>query len=399
MRVGDVRHEPGEELQRGDRLASGSIPSVALAPTPPGAAASLYAFTVSAQRKREAFVLRHRRCSMKYETVVVSVLAAALIGRGVAAHPAPLSRSERAVQAKDGTHPFSTTDTFGHHGRRSSLSSIDSTVIVFLGTGYPAPIPDQQGPATAVVVGSRLFLFDAGPGVVRQISAAGIQLVPASLTKIFITHLHSDHTLGLADLIFTSWEMGRIAPFEMYGPPGLQQMVAHLYEAYAEDIDIRTHGLEHRPAKGWPVNVHETQGGVVFDSAGVRVTAFKVPHGSWKWAFGYRIDTPSRSIVVSGDTRPSDELVREAQGVDVLVHTVYAESTGEPERGDTTNSYVRSFHTSDLQLGRLAARAKPKLLILTHIIRRGATDDQLIAGVHAGGFTGKVVVGKDLGRY
>ena len=149
--------------------------------------------------------------------------------------------------------------------------------------------------------------------------------------------------------------------------------------------------------------MHEATSGVVYDSAGVRITAFEVLHGSWPAALAYRVDTPTRSVVISGDTRPSDALVRMSTGVDVLVHEVYPESSYAAQRGqrlgDSTNDYFRAFHTSDVELGKLAARAQPKLLVLTHIVRMGATDDQLLRGVRAGGFTGAVVVGKDLGRY
>ena len=122
-----------------------------------------------------------------------------------------------------------------------------------------------------------------------------------------------------------------------------------------------------------------------------------MPHGSWDWAFGYRIDTPTRSIVIWGDTRPGDELLKQAQGVDVLVHEVY-ESRG-PVRGDTTNNYGLAFHTSARQVGAIAAREQPKILLLTHIVRRGESDDDLIASVRSGGYEGPVIVGKDLGRY
>jgi ribonuclease Z len=275
------------------------------------------------------------------------------------------------------------------------------TTVVLLGTGYPRPLPDQAGPATAVLVDSRVFLFDAGPGVMHQMALAHLPV--QGPTALFVTHLHTDHTVGLPDLIFTTWVMGRRTPMPMSGPPGLARMVDLIGQAYSEDVDVRTHGLEHQSNGGWRVAVHETTGGTVYDSAGVRITAFRVLHGSWPVSLGYKVVTPDRSIVISGDTRPSDEVMRQATGVDVLVHEVYPESTyvhmrsGAP--GDTTNDYFRAFHTSDVQLGRLAARAKPKLLVLTHIVRFGATDDELLRGVRAGGFTGRVEIGKDLARY
>ncbi|HEY2162547.1 MAG TPA: MBL fold metallo-hydrolase, partial [Gemmatimonadaceae bacterium] len=177
----------------------------------------------------------------------------------------------------------------------------DTTVVILLGTGNPVPDPDAAGPATAIVVGSRVFLFDAGAGVMRRVRAAGLPV--AGPTALFITHLHSDHTLGYPDVIFTTWVMGRTKPLDVFGPRGLQSMTDHIAAAWKEDIDVRTNGLEHRPSTGYAVRVHEISPGIVYDSAGVKITAIPVLHGSWKEAYGYRVDTPDRSIVLSGDTR------------------------------------------------------------------------------------------------
>jgi ribonuclease BN (tRNA processing enzyme) len=276
----------------------------------------------------------------------------------------------------------------------------DSTTIVLLGTGGPRPDPATSGPATAVVVGQRVFLFDAGPGVERRLSAAGLPI--NGVTALFVTHLHSDHTLGLPDLIFTSWVMGRRTPLQAYGPHGLRNMVDHIIAAWSEDIAIRTDGLEHETPGGYRVAVHEIRPGVVYDSGGVKVTAIPVLHGSWKEAFGYRIDAPGRTIVISGDTRPSPALEAAARGVDVLIHEVYPESRVAPENrpgGADWPRYLRAFHTSDVELGRLAATAGPKLLILHHIVRGVGAEAELIAGIRKGGFQGRVVIGKDLERY
>jgi ribonuclease BN (tRNA processing enzyme) len=276
----------------------------------------------------------------------------------------------------------------------------ENATVVLLGTGMPRPDPNASGPATAIVVGNRVFLVDAGPGVERQLSAAHLPI--NGVTALFITHLHSDHTLGYPDLIFTSWVMGRKAALQAYGPHGLQQMTDHLIAAYAEDIKVRTAGLEHEPPNGYKVIVHEIDPGIVYDSLGVRVTAIPVQHGNWAEAYAYRFDTPYRSIVISGDTRPSETLVNASRGVDVLVHEVYSAARLKPEQrpgGEDWPKYMHEFHTSDVELGALAVRALPKLLILSHIIRMGASDDELLQGIRAGGFTGRVVVGHDLERY
>ena len=282
-----------------------------------------------------------------------------------------------------------------------TVAAADSTVVILLGTGVPRPDPLAAGPATAVVVGSRTFLFDAGTGVERQLSAAKLPI--NGVTALFVTHLHSDHTLGLPDLIFTSWVMGRDKPLAAYGPRGLGAMVDHIIAAWSEDIAIRTNGLEHETPGGYRVAVHEIAPGVIYDSGGVKITAIPVLHGDWKEAYGYRIDTPTRSIVISGDTRPSPALLAAATGVDVLIHEAYPEGRVAPERrpgGGDWPKYMRAFHTSDVELGRMAAAARPRLLILYHVASRmGAPDEELIAGVHRGGFAGAVMIGKDLARY
>lgn len=290
----------------------------------------------------------------------------------------------------------------GHQGSAWRPAPADSTRVIMLGTGMPFPDPKAQGPATAVTVGSRIFLFDAGPGAERQMTAAGLPVREGPLTAVFLTHLHSDHTLGLPDLIFTSWVMGRRTPLRIIGPSGTKAMTDHLIAAWSEDIAIRTEGLEHSAPGGYKVDVREVSGGVVYDSARVRITAIPVPHGSWKQAFAYRIETPGRVIVISGDTRPSPALERAAAGADILIHEVYPSARLKSELrpgGNSWPDYMRSFHTSDRELGAIASRARPKLLVLYHVVRMGGTDEELLAGVKAGGFTGKTVVAHDLDRY
>ena len=275
-----------------------------------------------------------------------------------------------------------------------------NTQVVLLGTGTPYPDPHAMGPATAVIVGERVFLFDAGVGVTRQLNAAHLPI--SGPEALFITHLHSDHTLGYADLILTSWIMRRRYVLPVYGPHGLQRMTDHLIAAFSEDIEIRTKGLEREIPNGYRVKVHEVVPGLIYERDGVRITAVKVSHGSWKEAFAYRVDTPDRSILISGDTRPSEVLVIAAKDVDTLVHEVYIASRIAVESrpgGEFWPRYMREFHTSDIELGELAARIKPKLLILTHIIRSGGTDEELLNGIRKGGYNGKVVVARDLDRY
>ena len=271
------------------------------------------------------------------------------------------------------------------------------TRVILLGTGTPRPGPDRSGPATAIVYGNRVFLFDAGAGVMRRINQAGLPINGPEAT--FITHLHSDHTLGYPDLILTTWVMRRTKPLEVYGPHGLKRMTDNILKAYSEDIKIRIEGLEREPADGYKVNVHEIEPGVIYDSSDVKITAIPVLHGDWKEAYGYRIDTPDRSIVISGDTRPCDALIEVSKNVDILIHEVYASSEIKPEKregGDLWSQYLKEFHTSDVELGNIAEQSNPKLLILYHIVRSEATDEELLNGIRKRGFKGKVVIGKDL---
>lgn len=244
------------------------------------------------------------------------------------------------------------------------------TTLVLLGTGNPRPTPERSGPASAVVYNNVAYVFDAGPGIVRRASAAAERnnipaLVPRRLRVVFLTHLHSDHTLGLPDLIFSPWVMGRKEPLVVYGPKGTREMVEHIEAAWRQDIDIRIHGLEHANDTGNRVVVHEIEPGVVYREGQMEVTAVPVHHGSWPQAYGYRVRTPDRVIVISGDCSPSPALVEACQGCDILLHEVYSEA-GLQKEGEEWIKYMHQFHTSAAELGGIAAKAHPKLLVLYH---------------------------------
>lgn len=284
--------------------------------------------------------------------------------------------------------------------RRAARRKPSATAVVMLGTGMPRPDPECFGPATAVVYDGRVFLFDAGAGVMRRMAAAGLSI--RGPEAVFITHLHSDHTLGYPDLILTTWVMGRRTALQAYGPVGLKKMTRHILAAWDEDIHVRIEGLEQQTTSGYKVAVHEFDAGVVYEKDGVRVTAIPVLHGCWKQAFGFRIDTPDRSIVISGDTVPTNTILEASRGVDVLVHEVYPQSQVAPELrigGNTWPSYMRDFHTSDFELGAIAAQAQPKLLVLHHIVRHEVDDEALLASIRDAGFAGDVVVARDLDRF
>jgi ribonuclease Z len=290
-----------------------------------------------------------------------------------------------------------------------AVSQSPRTRIVMLGTGTPIPDPDRSGPGVAIVVDSVAYLFDAGTGVVRRAAAAGrngvkgfaartVTAQPAPrFERLFLTHLHSDHTLGLADVIFSPWIQGRVAPLDIYGPPGTQRLVSGILEGNAEDIAERVASSGGPSPHGWRAIVHEVAEGIVFQDSRIVVRAFAVPHAAWTYAFGYRIETPDRSIVISGDTRANPNIAAQCRGCDVLIHEVYSDAgfaTLPPER----QAYHAQAHTSATHLGDIATQAKPGLLILYHQLFFGASEETLLAEVRSR-FAGRVVSAHDLEVY
>jgi ribonuclease Z len=277
----------------------------------------------------------------------------------------------------------------------------DSTMLVMLGTGTPNPEPERSGPALAIVAGGQPYLVDCGPGIVRRAAAAELAGISAlampKLTKLFVTHLHSDHTAGYADIILTPWVLDREQPLEVFGPPGIGSMTNHILAAYAEDIDIRIHGSQPQNATGIRVNAHEIEPGEIYRDDNVTVTAFPVVHGDWRHAFGYRFEAADRSIVVTGDTVPTEAVVEACNGCDILVHEVYAK-TGLDRRPADWQAYYRDTHTSGIELGEIAAKANPKLLVLYHQLLSGATEAELMAEIRRS-FDGPVAFAKDLDVY
>jgi ribonuclease BN (tRNA processing enzyme) len=281
------------------------------------------------------------------------------------------------------------------------VAAPSKTKIVFLGTGTPNADPDRFGPSLAIVVNDTPYLVDFGPGVVRRAAAAhrnGIAgLTMPKLTRAFLTHLHSDHTAGYPDLILTPWVLDRVEPLEVYGPKGLKSMTAHILAAYHEDISMRLNGGEPSNKTGYKVNVHEIKPGVVYKDANVTVTAFPVKHGSWKEAFGYRFETPDRTIVISGDTAPAETIVANCHGCDVLIHEVYS-TAGFATRPPAWQKYHAQFHTSSKELAAIANRAKPGLLILYHQLFWGTSEEDLVKEITAT-YSGQVVSAHDLDVY
>lgn len=302
--------------------------------------------------------------------------------------------------------PPAANGSVGTHKAAEPTATANATCaqacVVMLGSGTPNADPEHSGPALAVIVKGKVYLVDAGPGIVRRAAAAhagGVaELTMPALSRVFLTHLHSDHTTGLPDLMLSPWVLDRTDPLSVYGPPGTAALVDNLQKAYAADIDNRLHGREPINRTGWRAQAIEIAPGVAYRDADVAVTAFAVQHGDWAHAYGYTFQSAHRRIVVSGDTVPTDEVVRQCDGCDVLVHEVYS-SAGFAKRTKDWQDYHAHSHTSTTQLAQLARRARPKLLVLYHQLYWGSSDADLLAEVRAAGYAGKVVSGRDLGVY
>jgi ribonuclease Z len=274
----------------------------------------------------------------------------------------------------------------------ATSAAAQDTRVILLGTGTPNPDPERSGPSVAVVSGANIYIVDAGPGVVRRAAQAGIRM--EQLTRVFLTHLHSDHTVGLPDLIFTPAVTGRLSALEIYGPPGTRAMTQHILAAWREDIEIRLHGMEPSVKEAYVIHAHDVAPGEIYRDAAVRVTAIAVPHGTWKHAYGYRFDAADKSIVLSGDTTFSDSLAAASKGCDILVHEFYAEKGWEGRTPDWQR-YHAAFHTSAVDLGKLAERVGPKKLVLYHGLPMGQPAEEVLREIREH-FSGEVIYAKDL---
>lgn len=286
------------------------------------------------------------------------------------------------------------------------------TKLVLLGTGTPNACPDASGPSSAVVVGDRAYLVDFGPGVVRQTAKAyrnGIDaLRPDRLVTAFCTHLHTDHTAGYPDLIFTPWVLERKEPLRVFGPKGIRDMTEHLLKAYKVDIDFRINGFEKANEVGYRVETQEINSGVIYRDDRVTVEAFPVSHGTLE-SYGFKFTTPDRVIVISGDTAPLEIVAEKAKGCDILLHEVEY-TAGLAAREPKWQKYHRGVHTLSVDLAEIAKKARPKLLVTYHRIYHMEIQDNkvdvgaemarrneaILEEIRNAGYEGPVVNGMDL---
>jgi ribonuclease BN (tRNA processing enzyme) len=276
-----------------------------------------------------------------------------------------------------------------------------ATRLVLLGTaGGPTPKTGRAAPAQAIVIGDRVYLVDCGDGVARQLTLARLPF--RDLRAVFITHHHSDHNAGYGPLFLLGWTAGIQSPVDTYGPPPLVKMTRLLLEAYQFDIATRM-ADEGRPPLARLIRPHEiTRPGAVFADDRVRVTAARNAHPPIEHSFAYRFDAADRSIVISGDTTYSRNVLNLAHGADVLVHEALyrrfwerADAPGTPE----VRRHIIASHTDAEEVGRLAAEAGVKTLVLSHFVPAepaGAVPDEAWLAAARRYFTGRLIIGADL---
>ena len=283
-----------------------------------------------------------------------------------------------------------------------SSASFSETKLIILGSGTPNPDPERYGSGYAVVVNESAYIVDFGPGIVRRISAMsptwGGDFPSMELQNIntaFLTHIHSDHSGALADLILTPWIMGRDAPLKLYGPPGLEAMSKNITEAYIDDINYRLYGSQPANELGFKTNVTEiVDDGSIYKDKNVEVIAFKNNHGDFKNSFGFLFITDDKRILFSGDTAVSANLKKYGNDLDILVHEVFSSETFVNKTKDW-QIYHQAHHTSSIDLGIIADELQPKKLVMSHILFWGASEESILNDIGVN-FSGQAIIAKDL---
>jgi len=256
--------------------------------------------------------------------------------------------------------------------------------VTFLGTGAPRPSFERYGPSILVEAGDQRILVDPSWGLRERLMQVGSFPLLAGIDHVLVSHLHFDHTIGFTDLWLTGWLFGRRVPLTVQGPEGTVDMMRHFREAYDWDIDYRV--LVGVPSEGSQINATDVAPGVIYEHDGLKVTAFEVEHlpidiatrellGLWGNAYGFRFDYHGHSLVLSGDTRPSDNLVEHSRGVDVLVHEAQYASPGASEEANLANVSL-SVHTDPKDAAVIFERVKPKMAVYSHLIPPHITESE-----------------------
>lgn len=282
-----------------------------------------------------------------------------------------------------------------------AADSSDVAQVVVLGTGTPVPDPLRAGAGVAVIHKGEAYLFDAGDGVVSRAIRAHLELGmdeldPPNIRHVFFTHLHSDHIHDYSVLASKVW-WRRNGRLHAWGPKGLEALTDAMNEMMKVEADLRSRGT---PAdvigdpEGYRVEADEISEGVVFTRDDLTIEAFAVPHGGIKPAFGYKITTDNKTIVISGDTRYSDVLVEKARNADILIHEVISKKS-LANLPKSWQEYHQDSHTTTGKLAEVARKSRPGVLVLYHILFFGATAEEVLEEVTAG-YNGEVVLATDL---
>jgi ribonuclease Z len=277
---------------------------------------------------------------------------------------------------------------FAQTGIAQTPQTSPSIKVTLLGTGSPQLNADRLGPCTLVEIGNDKLLFDAGRACTLRLAQGRVSF--ADVKTVLLTHLHADHTFALPDLFVTGWIVGRNVPLEVRGPRGTKAMMSAMTRALDRDIASRLESAQRARQRPSYVAI-DIESGVSYERDGFRVTAFEVDH-SIRPAFGYRIDANEHSVVLSGDTRYSEALVRMAQGVDVLVHEVAFGLAGMT----TQQQWIVSAHTTPNEAARVFAAAKPKLALYSHLILFAGASDADVMTATREVYPGRVEIGTDL---
>ncbi len=265
----------------------------------------------------------------------------------------------------------------------SAATGSEEMRVTLVGTGTPFPNAERFGSAILVEVAGKKLLFDCGRGVVIRLTQ--VRVNPKDIDGLFLTHLHSDHVVGIPDLWLSGWFLGRDRSLPTWGPPGTRSLAEHLVQAFGFDIRIRQAAPDPLPAKGVEIDAKEIEQGEIYNDGLARVSAFLVDHGTVKPAFGYRIDSAGHSVVISGDTKFCQNLVDFARGADCLIHAAWSASWKNPAPPS-----MRSIASAE-DAGRVFAIVKPKLGVIYHY----KTEEGLSDAVRKE-YKGPFVIAKDL---
>jgi len=275
----------------------------------------------------------------------------------------------------------------------STLIYADVIEVTLLGTGGPPPNIERFGPSTVIETQGLYFVFDAGRGVTIRLQQAGIPL--SEIEQVFLTHLHSDHISGLADLWLTSWIWQRQNKMNVFGPLGTVNFINHIEQAYTEDINLRISNSNlNKDLSHLLVMESELDDRVIYDKNDIKITAFHVEHGVVKQAYGYKFESGNRKIILSGDTAYSENLIKHAQDADILIHEVAAADTLLLERNKRLQKII-SYHSNPESLAQVLVKVRPKFTFLNHILLFGVSEQEVLYKLN-NKFDGEIYFGKDL---